>query len=144
VSTVAYVPISYHTRAQSPSPRVSPPAIPNPKGGKATLPTACPNAAVAEFGYTSLGSQIVDGVLVCVYQARRAELGVAISDKKATAHTCADAEPIDIPGAEAAWIDNGSCGTPAVIVVVSDGTLKVTGGDRGRNEIIAVAKRILG
>lgn len=116
---------------------------PTPSRKKLVVPTGCPSAAVTSFGYASAGSQVVDGVLSCWYSRGKVLLGVAIVKQKATKSICPQAKPIDIPGAEAAWIDHGSCRTPVIDVVVSNGTLRVTEGD-GPDEKTAIAKRILG
>jgi hypothetical protein len=139
VTTV--IPVNYHIK-QDESAKPAGPGT-GPGGTKATLPTGCPTTAVSEFGFHSLGSQTVDGVLTCFYLRSRDELGVGITHQRATAPTC-PGEPIDIPGADAAWFDNGACGTPSVTVLVSNGGLLIAGGGAGRDELIAIAKRILG
>lgn len=138
--------ITYHIAAK-PSATPSIPDTGTP--GKLKIPVGCPTAVLTSFGYTSTGSETFDGVLACWY-LRGAQLGVAITSKKGTASNCPHAKPIDIPGAEAAWIDNGKSGdskcsnAPTIDVVVSNGALSVSGGNRGTDEVIAIAKRILG
>jgi len=143
------IPVNYHTKNDDKT--AKPGGSGTGRTGKLVVPNGCPTAAVSEFGYSGTGSQTVDGVLTCWWMGRSEQLGVAITDKKPTAPLCPAAEPIAIPGAEAAWIDNGTSGdsrcsnAATVDVVVSNGTLRVSGGDRhSRDEVIAIAKRILG
>ncbi|MBV1856369.1 hypothetical protein [Catellatospora tritici] len=134
------IPVNYHTKEDD---KTAKPGGPSASPiGKLTVPDGCPTTAVSGFGFQSIGSQVVDGVLTCFYSRGRAQLGVGITHQKASAPPC-PGESIDVPGADAACFDNGAFGDPGVRVFVSDGGLLVAGGGAGRDELIAIAEQIL-
>jgi hypothetical protein len=147
IKKTTLVSVSYHVPGDpSATPKPGASRDPGRTAGKLVVPNGCPTQTVAEFGFSSLGTQTVDGVLTCFYESgsRFGQLGIGIGHERGTPKVCPDSQPVDIPGAEAAWFDSGGCGggTPGLRVYVSDGGMLIAG-PLSREEFITMAKRIL-
>jgi len=137
------IPVNYHTKDDDKSPKPGGPSTGPTR--KLTVPSGCPTTALSEFGFQSIGSQTVDGALTCFYlrSASEGQLGVGITHEKRTTQPC-PGKPVDIPGVDAACFDDDGQHTPGLRVFVSNGGMLIGGAGAGRDELIAIAKRILG
>lgn len=114
------------------------------------IPRNCPIATLVALGFQSLGSDRRDpGVIfTCFFDPGDGDyqLGVAAAKGAQTEPPTSTSEPVDIPGADAAWITEDLCGEGChdIRVVVGDETMVVGGGGASTEELIVIAKRILG
>ena len=141
--------ITFHTPEQkTPTPQ---PGGGNGNGARAVIPTECPTAVVAQFGYSYLDNFNPAGLpLSCQYvgaSALQLVVGVEPAAFPTPPADVINAAFVDVPGADAAWIggrDDGPLGPDwGLSVVVGDQTLTIAAGEP-KERIIAIAKAILG
>lgn len=146
ITVFGVVPVNYHTPDEDATAASPAPSVPV---RRAVLPTLCPNVAAAAFGYRDPAQADEAGSRICWYIAdhNTYQLGIGILEGAAADPDIVGAEQVSIPGADNAWIDTNctSAAGPCYSIQVAVGTdiLLITGSP-SREEVIALAKRVLG
>ncbi|NUT23893.1 MAG: hypothetical protein HOV77_32420 [Hamadaea sp.] len=148
VTILGVLPVDYHVPDDEKT--AAPGTSVRPGGKVAVLPQGCPDAAAAAFGYGQREVFNHSGVQACSYIGpSKVQLVIGVSKTVSTSPRpdVENLEPVDIPGADAAWSFGGPTGPLGpeyfVDVIMGDKTLTVAGGE-SRERIIAITRKVLG